>query len=82
MPNLFCASYLPALSDRAAAFLTREPTLIALLGGHYLYEDPVHGDEAPMFMITRSGKLKRTSWYDLPSMDEALDYLVSIGEVV
>jgi hypothetical protein len=34
-----------------------------------------------MFMITRSGKLKRTSWYDLPSMDEALDYLASIGEV-
>jgi hypothetical protein len=58
------------LSDKARAFLAKNPTLIGRVLDHSFYEDPQHGDEAPMIMITPEGKLKRTEFWDLPSAEE------------
>lgn len=60
-----------SLSDKAKAFLAKDPTLLGVVLGHQFYEDPTYGDERSMWMITPEGKLKRTHWWDLP---EAHDF--------
>lgn len=70
MQALFSATYLPELSDIAKAFLRREPELLGLVMGHYFYEDPVHGDESPLWMISPEGKLKRTCCWEVPEAND------------
>jgi len=50
-------------------FLSHNPTLLASFGGYKLYEHPLRGDTAPIYMATKSGKLINTGFYDLDDFD-------------
>lgn len=63
------------LTENAKAFLAMEPALMGQVAGVYFYEHPVHGDESPMMMITREGKLKTSCWFEMPSYEEVIDSL-------
>ena len=45
-------------------FLSHNPTLLLTIGRFKLYEHPLRGDEAPIYMIYR-GHLFNTGFYDL-----------------
>ena len=62
-------------TDKARAFLTQNPTFIGRVNGVDLYDHPDFGDEAPLFAITPSGRLKRTDCWELPDSlsDEGCD---------
>ena len=60
------------LSEKAAKFLTKNPTLLGQVAGVYFFEDPTHGDEAPLIALCPDGKVRRTTFYDLPDCDEAV----------
>ena len=53
-------------------FLSHNPTVLAKFGGFTVYEHPLRGDEAPMYMATPKGKLINTGFYDLGDFDLAL----------
>jgi hypothetical protein len=48
-----------------AKFFEHNPTLLATFGGYRLYEHPLRGDTAPVYMSTPSGALINTGFYDL-----------------
>ena len=56
----------------AEKFLSHNPTLLATFGEYRVYEHPIHGDTAPVFMITPNGILFNTGFYDLGEFDLAL----------
>jgi hypothetical protein len=58
------------LSDKAQAFLAKNPTLMGRVLGCNVYEHPTLGDESPLYMITQEGNLQRLSYYELPSAEE------------
>ncbi len=58
------------LSDKARAFLAKNPTVVGRVLGCNVYEHPTLGDEAPLLMITSEGQLRVLSFYELPSEDE------------
>jgi hypothetical protein len=58
------------LTDKARAFLAKHPTLIGRVAGHAFYEHPTLGDEAPLIMITPKGEVKRSDWYDMPTIHD------------
>lgn len=60
-------------TDKAKAFLAKNPTLIGRVHGVDLYESPTMGDESPLIAVTPMGRLKRTEHWELPSRDEADD---------
>lgn len=61
------------MTDTAAArFLAKNPTLLASFGDFKLYEHPTQGDTAPIYMVTPTGDLIRTGFYDLGDFDLAL----------
>ena len=58
----------------ATSFLAHNPTLLDSLkarrfGSYRFYEHPTRGDNAPVFMITPSGYLINTGFYDLEDFD-------------
>ena len=57
---------------KAESFLSKNPTELARFGGFKLYEHPTRGDEAPVYMVTPSGRLINTGFYDLGDFDLAL----------
>ena len=58
------------LTEKAAKFLTRNPTLIGQVAGFYFYEDPSHGDEAPLIALTPNGEIKRSPFWELPDLGD------------
>ena len=56
------------LSDNAAAFLARNPTLIGVVAGHSFYEHPTRGDESPLIVICPDGRKKLSDHWELPMM--------------
>jgi hypothetical protein len=56
------------LSDKAAAFLARKPTLIGIVAGNYFYEHPTYGDESPLVMISSEGNVRLSDHYELPDI--------------
>ena len=50
-------------------FMSHNPTLLATFGGYKLYEHPTLGDEAPIAMVTPSGILYNTGFFDLGDFD-------------
>jgi hypothetical protein len=52
-------------------FLSHNPTLLMTIGRFKLYEHPLRGDTAPIYMIFR-GQLFNTGFYDLGDFDLAL----------
>ena len=62
-------------TDKARAFLAKNPTLIGRVLGVDLYESPTYGDESPLIAITPDGRVKKTDHWELPSALEATDLL-------
>ena len=58
--------------DKTQTFLAKNPTELAQFGGFKLYEHPTRGDEAPVYMVTPSGHLINTGFYDLGDFDLVL----------
>lgn len=63
-----------SLTHNARRFLASKPTLIGSRLGHRFYEHPTRGDEAPLLVITRDGSLKRSPFWEIPSLDEIVDW--------
>lgn len=62
-------------TNKARAFLSKNPTLIGRVHGVDLYEHPTLGDESPLIAITADGRVKRTDHWELPTYDEGEDLL-------
>jgi hypothetical protein len=58
--------------DKAESFLSKNPTELARIGAFKLYEHPTRGDTAPIYMVTPSGQLINTGFYDLGDFDLVL----------
>jgi len=61
-----------SVATATQTFLAKNPTELARFGGFKLYEHPTRGDTAPVYMITPSGQLINTGFYDLGDFDLAL----------
>ena len=55
-----------ATSDKAKAFLAKQPTHIGTVSGYDFYEHPTKGDESPLMVITPDGKVHATYEWELP----------------
>ena len=62
-----------ALSDKAKAFLDRKPTYIGTVSGYRFYEHPTLGDESPLVMITLEGKVRVSTFWELPDAFEIIE---------
>jgi hypothetical protein len=56
------------LTENAQSFLARKPTYIGTYKGNKYYEHPELGDEACLQCITKDGKYKRSSCWDMESV--------------
>tara|TARA_R110000822_G_scaffold204919_1_gene341541 strand:+ start:181 stop:396 length:216 start_codon:yes stop_codon:yes gene_type:complete len=50
-------------------FFDKNPTLLMQIGDWKLWEHPILGDNAPIYMTTPSGNLINTGYYDLGDFD-------------
>ena len=57
------------LSEKAAAFIAKNPTVLGVIGDRTYYEHPDHGDEVPMFYIDE-GKLRKSVHWDMDSAQD------------
>lgn len=62
-------------TDKAKAFLAKNPTFIGRVHGVDLYEHPALGDKFTLIAITADGRKKNTDHWELPSNDDGLDLL-------
>ena len=46
-------------------FMAQDPYEIDRIGDYIFYEHPTRGDEAPIYMLTPSGKLINTMFWDM-----------------
>ena len=51
------------LSEKAQAFLAKNPYMLGNMLGMQFYEDPINGDKAPIFAIMPSGRVLRTPFW-------------------
>lgn len=65
-----------ATSDKAKAFLAKQPTFIGTVSGYDFYEHPEMGDESPLLVVTPDGKVHKTYEWELPESpwSPALDF--------
>ena len=59
----------------ATKFLEQNPTLLASYGlgpncQYRLFEHPIYGDTAPVYMVTPTGQLINTGFYDLGDFED------------
>ena len=54
------------------AFLSHNPTLFGTFGGYSLFEHPTCGDTAPVIMITPSGDVIETCFWDMDDLNSAV----------
>lgn len=64
------------MTSMTLRFLSYNPTLLARYGDYCLYEHPIHGDAAPIFMTTPDSRLINTGFYDLG--DFGLDLCIEL----
>jgi len=60
------------LSDKAKAFLAKNPAKLGVSGNRTYYEHPDFGGEVPMFYISEEGKLKKSVHWDMESASDTL----------
>lgn len=60
------------LSDNAKKFLAKNPTFIGVVGGYRFYESIAHGDEVSLLVITLDGRLKQSSFWELPTVYDVM----------
>jgi len=66
---------------RLESFLAKNPTELATFGGFKLYEDPTRGDTVPIYMVTPSGRLMNTGFFDLGDFDLTLCLEIDTSEI-
>lgn len=59
-------------TEKALAFIAKKPTLLGTVCGDDYYEHPTMGDEAPLYIITPSGEVRRTEHWELPAADDVM----------
>lgn len=63
----------------ATDFLAQNPTPLASYGGYRLFEHPTRGDTAPVYMVTPTGCLINTGFYDLGDFEcDGLDLCLEL----
>lgn len=62
-------------TEKAIAFLAKNPTLLGTVHGVDLYEHPELGDESPLVAITADGRLKKTDHWEVPSPADGVDLM-------
>jgi hypothetical protein len=67
--------------NKTQAFLSKNPTKLATFGGFKLFEHPTRGDTDPIYMITPSGRLMNTGFFDLGDFDLALCLEIDTSEI-
>lgn len=60
-------------TEKAIAFMAQNPTHLGRVHGVDLYEHPTRGDESPIYAITKDGKVKKTSHWEVPSYADGED---------
>jgi len=55
--------------NKTESFLSKNPTQLTQFGDFKLFEHPTRGDTAPIYMVTPSGRLINTGFYDLEDFD-------------
>lgn len=68
------------LSEAAKEFLDSNPSHMATVYGYRFYEHPVYGDEAPLCVVTPSGRLLppwEADFWDVPSWEEMVDAVIN-----
>jgi hypothetical protein len=58
------------LTEKAKAFLAKNPTAIGTVAGHKFYEHPTLGDESPLIVITPDGNVQVSDFWELPTREE------------
>lgn len=66
---------LSTIRPNTQKFLDLKPTLICTINDYKFYEDPIHGDEGFLVAITPRGRVRRTCFTEVPSVDE-LEYQI------
>lgn len=64
-------------TDKAKAFLAKNPTFLGRVHGVDLYEHPELGDESCIIAITADGRVKRTGLYEVPNADDG-EFLLTL----
>lgn len=59
------------LSDKAAAFLAKNPTFMGRVCDVSFYEHPTKGDESPLVQI-KNGQISVSDHWEVPSLEELL----------
>lgn len=62
-----------ATTEKAKAFLAKNPTFLGRVHGVDLYEHPTYGDEHPVMAITADGRVKKTDHWEVPSLADGED---------
>ncbi|UGL62844.1 hypothetical protein [Xanthomonas phage MET13-T1] len=62
-------------TEKAIAFMAKNPTYFGSAGGVDLYEHPTLGDESPIMAITADGRVKRTHLWDMSGVESEADEL-------
>lgn len=60
-------------TDKAKAFLAKNPTHLGTVRGVDLYEHPTLGDETTLVAITADGRVKSTDHWEVPSFEDGAD---------
>ena len=60
------------ISSKAQKFLNKYPEFIGEVAGYKFYEHPTKGDESTLICINPSGQLKRSCFYELPTVEAVL----------
>lgn len=60
-------------TEKAKAFLAKNPTHLGRVHGVDLYEHPTLGDETTLVAITADGRVKHTDHWEVPSAADGED---------
>jgi hypothetical protein len=68
------------ISEKASKFMSKKPTHVGTVLGYRFYEHPDYGDETTLKVITPLGKIKSTSFWDIPTTLEVIDWLDEVTQ--
>lgn len=60
-------------TEKAIAFMAKNPTYLGTVHGVDLYEHPTLGDETVVYGLTKEGKIKKTSHWEVPTAADGED---------
>ena len=60
------------LTANAEKFIAKNPTFIGRVAGYLFYESIAHGDEVSLLVVTLDGRLKQSSFWELPTVHDVI----------